>query len=141
MKTLETKQPGGLRWGAWPRALLAFPGLDEWFDDDFRVEEYTEDGVVVVRAELAGLDPEKDVDITMTGDSLTIHAERRREEKTDERNYHREEMRYGAFTRTLPLPVGATADDVTATYKDGVLEVRVPVKERAAPTKVAVERS
>jgi HSP20 family protein len=141
MKTVETKQPAVVRFGAWPRALLTFPGLGEWFDDDFRVEEYTEDGVVVVRAELAGLDPEKDVDITIADDVLTIHAERRREEKTEERDYHREEMRYGAFTRTLPLPSGATPDDVTATYKNGVLEVRVPLKERAAPTKVAVERN
>lgn len=144
MKTRESKKRAGDidLFGGWPRSLLAFPRLDRWFEDtDFRIEEYREDGTLVVKADLPGLDPEKDVEITISDGQLTIHAERHREEKVEERDYYREEVQYGAFTRTLPVPAGVTEGDVKATYKDGVLEVRVPVREAEQPAvKIPVER-
>ena len=113
-----------------PRTM--FPDLVEWFEEPFmtlrpylaqpiRVEDYTEDDRYVVRAELAGIDPQKDVEITMGGGFLTIHAERH--EKTEGK--HRTEFRYGSFTRSLPLPGDANEDDVTATYHDGILTISV----------------
>jgi HSP20 family protein len=92
-----------------------------------KVEELRDGDSLVVRAELPGIDPEKDVDVSVSEGALHISA--RREEKIEEKlqDSYRSEFRYGSFSRTLPLPEGATADSVTASYKDGVLEVRVPV--------------
>ena len=87
-----------------------------------RVEDYIDDTMYVVRAELPGVDPDKDVEIDVTGDTLTIKGERH-EESFDKRHH---EMHYGSFYRSLTLPQGVRAEDVTASYKDGVLEIRVP---------------
>jgi HSP20 family protein len=111
--------------------------------DPMRVEEFTEDGMLVIRVEMAGLDPEKDVDVSVEGDVLHIGAERREEEKTEERDYVRREMHYGSFRRDLPLPKGMSQADVKATYKDGILEVRVPLPkaEVEAARKILVTTS
>ena len=72
---------------------------------------------------------------------LHIRAERRQEAKTEEKGRHRSEFHYGAFSRVVSLPAGATQADVTATYQDGILEVRIPVDDGAAQaTKVPVTR-
>jgi HSP20 family protein len=106
------------------------------------VDEYRDGQTHVIRAELPGIDPEKDVELTISQGMLRIDAERRVEEDTQDKGYTRHELRYGRFTRTLPLPEGATESDVTATYRDGILEVRVPVPEPAAaqPTRVPVTK-
>jgi HSP20 family protein len=110
-----------------------------WFDQEhlMRCEEYVDDGRIVVRAELPGLDPEKDIEITVAHGTLTINAERR--------EAHREctysEFFYGKLGRTLTLPPGIGEDDVTATYRDGILEVRVTPPELVpAGAKVPVQR-
>jgi HSP20 family protein len=94
-----------------------------------RVEDYVEEGQYVLRAELPGIDPDKDVEITIDNGVLTIKAEKREEKKEGGRS----EFRYGAFTRSTTLPTGADQDDVTATYRDGILEVRVGIKPEAKP--------
>jgi HSP20 family protein len=112
-------------------------------EDIIRVDEYRDDGTQVIRAELPGIDPEKDVELIVSNGVLRINAERRIEETTEQRGYTRHEMRYGSFTRTLPLAEGATEDDIKADYKDGVLEIRVPVGEpevAAEPKKIPVSR-
>ena len=107
--------------------------------DSIGVEEFTEDGTLVVRVELAGIDPDKDVEVSVEDDVLHIGAERREEEKTEDRNYVRRELRYGSFHRDLPLPKGITQADVKASYKDGILEVRVPAPaEDSAPASVKI---
>ena len=97
---------------------------------------------MVVRAEVPGIDPDRDVDITISGTTLTIEA--RREEKSEYRGKHnyRSEFQYGAFTRSIQLPQGTKDEDIQASYTDGVLEVRIPTPEQnAAPTrKVPVAR-
>src|SRR5882724_9315389 len=91
-----------------PRTM--FPDLVEWFEEPFltlrpylaqaiRVEDFIEGDHYLVRAELAGIDPEKDVEVTVGSGYLTIRAERH--DKTEGK--HRTEFRYGAFTRSLPL--------------------------------------
>ncbi len=110
-------------------------------DDVIRVDEYRDDDTQVIRAELPGIDPDQDVQISVSGGMLRINAERRVEEKTEEKGFTRREMRYGSFTRTLPLAEGATEDDIKADYKDGVLEIRVPVAQpvvQAQPKKISV---
>src|SRR5579875_1416802 len=117
----------------WVRAMPFRPiGFPRWRDaeDLIRVEEYHEDGTLVVRAELPGIDPGKDVELTVSDGMLHLEAERREEEKHEERGYVRQELRYGAFSRSLPLPAGVTEGDIKATYKDGMLEVRIPEPKR-----------
>jgi len=97
--------------------------LDSWL----RVEEYQEGETLVVRAEVPGIDPEQDVEITLSGNQLHIGA--KREEKSEHKGKHgyRSEFRYGTFSRSVTVPAGVSPDDVQASYHDGVLEVRVPL--------------
>jgi len=81
---------------------------------------------VIVRAELAGIDPAKDLDISVHDGMLTIRGERRHEDRQDNDQYVRLERRYGAFERTLAIPEGVNAEDIQAQYRDGVLEVVIP---------------
>lgn len=102
-----------------------------------RVEDYVEDDTYVLRAEMPGIDPDKDVTVSVEDDTLTIRGERREEEK----DKHHRELHYGSFTRSVTLPKGVDADQITATYTDGVLEVRVPrAGEQSAAVKVPVRR-
>ncbi|MBV8950616.1 MAG: Hsp20/alpha crystallin family protein [Actinobacteria bacterium] len=105
-----------------------------------RVEEFVENKEMVVRAELPGLDPDRDVEITVNDNSLRIRAERR-EESRDDADGYRTEFRYGLFERIVPLPAGVNEEQVRASYKDGILEVRVPIDEKRAEAKrITVER-
>jgi HSP20 family molecular chaperone IbpA len=101
------------------------------------VEDYVEEGTYVLRAEMPGIDPDKDVSLTVQDGILTIQAER--QEETRERN--RREFQYGSFTRSIALPAGTRAEDVQASYVDGVLELRAPVEgETEQPTRIPVQR-
>lgn len=90
-----------------------------------RVEDKIEDNHYVIRAEMPGLDPDKDVKITVEDNTLVIDAERT-EEKSDK---NRSEFRYGAFRRAMALPAGAKVDDIKATYTDGILTVTIGIGE------------
>ncbi|MDW4904060.1 Hsp20/alpha crystallin family protein [Streptomyces sp. ADMS] len=119
------------------------PDLFGWVDSGFpvaqtapgthgiRIEERLTDGTYVLRAELPGIDPEKDVEITVTEGLLTLRAERIEETK----DKHHTEFRYGTLTRVVRLPAGAEGDEATAEYKDGVLTVTVPVPEKKEGTR------
>ena len=102
------------------------------------VEMFETEGEVIVRAELPNSDP-KDIDITVTPDAVTLKGETKRETEQKDRNYYRRELRYGTFTRTLPLATEVKGADAQATYKDGVLEIRIPKSERMKPTSVKVQ--
>jgi len=116
------------------------PDLRDWLDapwapllpfgpaNMFRVEDYLKDNNYVVRAELPGMDPEQDIEITVEDGTLTIHAERREEHQET----HRSEFRYGSFTRSVMLPDRADTEHITARYDKGILEVSVPVPEAKA---------
>jgi HSP20 family protein len=129
MRSLPMRRPFGLGWD-WPG------------EDLIRVDEYRDGDTEVIRAELPGIDPEKDVKLTVSDGMLRISAERRVEEKTEDKGYLRHELRYGSMTRTLPLPDGVAESDISATYKDGILEIRVPVPERTEtePKKIDITR-
>lgn len=102
-----------------------------------RVEDFERDRTYVVRAELPGVDPVQDIEVSVEGEYLTIHGERR--EETREKN--RSEFRYGSFSRSLRMPAGADASSVQATYRDGILEVVVPLGEGRPHTQVPVVRT
>ena len=113
--------------------MSLFGGLQ--LQPDIRVEEYQEDERRIVRADLPGVDPDKDIDVTVDSGLLRIQGYRRAEEHD---KYHTE-IRYGSFERVLTLPTGTKAEDVTADYADGVLTVSMPVSPSSAePSVIAV---
>jgi HSP20 family protein len=93
---------------------------------------------LVLRADLPGLS-EKDVEVTVQDGTLTIRGERKEEKEEKKEDYCYSERRYGAFTRILTLPTAVDADKVKATFKNGVLEVRLPKAAEAKGTKVEVK--
>jgi HSP20 family protein len=108
-----------------------------------RVEETVADGKVVIKAELPGIDPDKDVEITVGNGILAISATRTAEEKGEKDGSKFSEFRYGSFHRTLTVPKEAKTSDVVAEYKDGILTITVPIPAQKAveTTKVPVIRS
>jgi HSP20 family protein len=128
----------------WARTMPFRPvPFPRWWDagDVIRVEEYRQDGTLVIRADLPGIDPAKDVQLTVSDGMLHIDAERREEKKTEEKGYVRQELRYGSVSRSLPLPAGVTESDITPTYKNGVLEIRVPEPKHEPAKKIAIGTS
>jgi HSP20 family protein len=122
-----------------------FEGLRPWFreEDRLRIEQEVTDDTLVIRVEMPGIDPEKDVDITLDDGVLRIRAERTAEAKDEAEGRMRSEFRYGSFERVVRVPRTVTVDDLEATYRDGILEVRIPYKvpTEAPPRKVPVTRS
>ncbi len=130
------------------RAL--FPDLADWLESPwtgpppfltgqvFRLEEAVRDDRYVVRAELPGLDPENDIEVTVEGRILTIRAERRQQDDGPCRS----EFRYGSFARAVTLPARVEAADVSARYDKGVLEVSIPVRVvKPEATRIPVENA
>jgi HSP20 family protein len=97
---------------------------------------------MVVRAELPGVDPDKDVDVSVSDGMLHIRAERREQSEEQSKDGYRSEFRYGSLSRSISLPPGCRQDDVSASYRDGVLEVRIPVPQEppAGTGKVKINR-
>jgi HSP20 family protein len=116
-----------------PRTVV--PDLIDWFEEPFltlkpylgqaiKVEDYTEDGYYVVRAEIAGIDPEKELEVAAGDGYLTIRAVR--PGKIEDK--HRTEFRYGSFSRTVQLPSVVDTDDVTAECANGILTIKLGIK-------------
>lgn len=121
-------------WTGW-MSRFGFPDLFATLPTDMRIEERREDDHLTVRVEIPGVDPEKDLDVSIVDGTLCIHAERRRESRDEDEHRIRSEFSYGSFTRRVPLPRGATDDDVKAQYRDGILEVTVPVADESPGAK------
>jgi HSP20 family molecular chaperone IbpA len=118
--------------------------MSDWFEQDLlpraggiRLEDRVTDTEYTVRAELPGLDPEKDVQVSIAHGVLTIHVERK--EETQAR--HRTEFRYGVFERSVRLPANADETKVQAHYRDGILEIAVPMTPmESAPKRIAITK-
>jgi len=93
---------------------------------------------LVVKADLPGLRPE-DINVAVDRGALTISGERRQEEREEREGFIRSEISYGTFYRTIPLPDGADEERVAATFRNGVLEVTIPVSERQQGRRVQVK--
>jgi len=92
----------------------------------------------VIRLDLPGIS-QKDVKVTIQDDTLSIRGERKHEESHDQGSTHYRERRFGGFERTFTLTAPVRADQVKATYRDGVLEVRVPKAEEARAREIEVQ--
>jgi HSP20 family protein len=91
-----------------------------------------------VTFELPGI-REKEVSVSITGDVLTVKGERKLERDLKDEGYHRLERVYGRFERAVPLPMPVQADKVKATYRDGVLEIRLPKVEEVKPKEIKID--
>lgn len=92
---------------------------------------------VTVTMELPGVDP-KAVDVEISGEVLTVRGEKRSDREEKRKNYHYVERQFGGFQRSIRLPSGVNADDVDASYKDGVLTIRIGKVAEAKPKAVKV---
>jgi HSP20 family protein len=95
-------------------------------------------GEYEIRASLPGVRPE-DIDITATGNTITIRAQRKEEMEERRENYLLRERRAGGFSRTITLPEEVNVDQIQASTENGVLMVRVPKSEQAKPKRIQVQ--
>jgi len=142
---LMKQKPIELNFPTWfVRPFDEFPALwrDLLEEPMIKVEEFVEGDQHVVRAELPGIDPDKDIEITMADGRLHMRVERSSKATSDDKQGFRSEFQYGSFERTMRLPAGATEADVTASYKDGILELRIPIDtDKAESKRIPVSRS
>jgi HSP20 family protein len=123
-------------WSEWPAHGTPF------HTRPMRVEEVEEDGCLVIRAELPGVDVEHDRGVEVRDHLLDLKASRAERETASSKGARHSEFRYGRFWRVLTLPHGAREADIEARYKDGILEVRVPLTDSApvATRRIAVKQ-
>lgn len=123
-----------LRWDPYQEAAPA-PRQGEYFVPAFEVKE-TKDSYLF-HADMPGV-KESDVEISLTGNQLTISGKRESEREEDVRNYYTYERSYGSFSRSFTLPQAADAENVRAELKDGVLSLVVPKKPELQPRRISV---
>jgi HSP20 family protein len=126
--------PDLMRWFESRRPAFVFPAR-------LRVEEEMKEGMLVIRVELPGIDPDKDVTLELGDGMLRIKAERTRKTEEEKEGTFHSEFAYGSFTRTVAVPRDVRPELVVASYKDGILEVKVPLPAKVAePTRIPVTR-
>lgn len=142
------------RWDPFREAQKAQEQLSRLFGDGFLVR--SEDSALsawapeidiretkdelVLEADLPGIN-DKDLDIRVEDNMLTVRGERKFEKKVNEENYLRVERSYGSFTRSFSLPHTVNTESIKAAYHDGVLTIRLPKREEAKPKQVKIEVS
>ncbi len=101
------------------------------------VDVYEDEHKVTLKIEVPGID-EKDIDIRLENNTLTVHGERKIEKEEKEENYRRVERQYGSFTRTFTLPTTVDSEKVSASYDKGVLNIALPKKAEAKPKQIKI---
>jgi len=114
------------------------PSGEATFSPPVDIEETAE--AYIVHADLPGVSG-KDVKVSLDGDTLTLRAERKREQTSKDGSLHRTERVYGSFERSFTLTAPVRADQVKASYKNGVLEIHVPKSEATKAREIEVEVS
>ncbi len=112
------------------------PFFDAGWSPELDVAETNEN--VIVKAEVPGLDP-KDIDISISGDTLTLKGEKKEEKQENDRYYHRVERRYGSFMRSVTLPESVNTENIKAECKNGILVITLPKVEKAKHKKINVK--
>lgn len=142
-----------IRWDPYREMLNLRQTMDRMFEDTFLwparsqyemsggnlpLDIYQTKNDVVVKAALPGLKPEE-VDISLSGETLTIKGEHREEKETKEAEYIRREHRYGSFSRTVTIPVAIQSDKAQATFDNGILTLTLPKAEAVKPKQIKVK--
>lgn len=140
-----TRRMIDVQWPEWVAERMPIERWERWMDffgnSSINLEEFEENGTYVIRAEVPGIDPDKDVELTVADGALRLKVHRARQSHNGDRNHFRSEFEYGALQRFILLPATATETDVKATYKDGILEVRLPMNGATAREhRVAIAR-
>ena len=143
-----------IRWQPFDDLVSLRDVMDHLFEDSFvrprwgwvapmhaanlAIDMYETNDQVVVKAALPGVKPEE-IEITITGNMLTISGESKEESQVKEKDYIRKEQRYGSFTRSVTLPNGLKADKADATFENGVLTLQVPKSEQVKPKTIKIK--
>ena len=143
-----------IRWEPFGELMSLKQAMDRLFEESFvrpsralsllgegaavPIDMYQTDNEVVVKASLPGVKPEE-LDIHITGDTLSIKGETKAEKEIKREDYHYQERRYGAFARSVTLPGGLQADKAEASFEDGVLTLTIPKSEAVKPKTVKVK--
>jgi len=101
------------------------------------VDILEKEGNLILRAELPGM-TEKEIDLKVEGNTLTLKGERKMENEDKKSNYHRVESSYGSFTRSFTLPETVDLDKINAEYKNGILTITLPQKPEVKPREIPV---
>lgn len=101
------------------------------------VDVYEDEHNITLKIEVPGTD-EKDIDVRLENNTLTVHGERKFEKEEKEENYRRVESQYGSFTRSFTLPTTVDAEKVSATYDKGVLKIELAKKAEAKPKQIKI---
>jgi HSP20 family protein len=118
--------------------MLRAPVPFAWGEGSLAVDMYETDDSVVIRTAIPGVKAE-DINVSVTGDTLTIKAETAEEEEVKRENYLRRERRFGSYCRSVALPGGLEADKADADYSDGILTLTLPKAEEVKPKSIAVK--
>jgi HSP20 family protein len=103
-----------------------------------KVESYRQNGTYVIKADLPGVEA-KDIHVELENGCLTLKGERKMDKKSKDKRVDRREVFYGSFERSMAVPENLKAEEIKAKYHDGVLEITIPVEEKAPPKKIEVE--
>ena len=128
----------------WRRPFPSLFGRDRWLPIrplSIRIpalDVYEEKDSVVVKAEIPGMKKE-DVEVNLAGETLTIKGEKKEDKEVKEDDYYRRERSYGSFLRSVDLPCEVKSDEIKASFKDGVLEIRMPKTEEAKKKSISVK--
>jgi HSP20 family protein len=109
------------------RRAPGYPAVALWANDES----------LVLTAEVPGVNPE-DIDVSVVGENLTLSGQRNPDELDEGSRYHRQERGYGKFSRSIQLPFPVDIDQVEATFKDGLLKVKMARAEEDKPRKISV---
>lgn len=107
-------------------------------DGQLTIDVFQTDDDVVIQSTIAGIDPEKDIDISITTDMVTIKGTRSPEQKIKSSDYYYQELYWGPFSRSVILPVDVDTEDAKASYKNGILTIRLPKLEKNRAKKIKV---
>jgi len=142
-----------MRWDPYRDIMSLRQVMDRMFDDTFLwparsqyemaggnlpLDMYQTKDEVVVKAALPGMKPEE-VDITLTGDTLTIKGEHKEDKEVKEADYIRREHRYGSFSRTVAIPVSVQSDKAQAAFENGILTLTLPKAEAIKPKQIKIK--
>jgi HSP20 family protein len=152
------KEKGGstmaiMRWSPYQEMMSLRQAMDRLFDDSvvrgsralpdigaglLPLDVYQTDNDVVIKATIPGIAPEE-VDISITGDTVTIKGEQKEESEVKEEDYMLKERRYGAFSRSVSIPVSVKSDKADATFDNGVLTLTLPKAEEIKPKQIKIK--